>query len=166
MLVKLGMNIDMFVKNLLDLWNMWSLLCMWWLCDICDAYVMIMWCICDIYFVCLDGIEKTNKRGYTGYFAEYSVKRYFAECLGHNARQRRHTWALVKVLCRVLWPRPSAKKQPLPSVSYCIRQRYWQMGPLTSLPRGSLADTQQRGKPFAECHLIRSVKVYSLSSVT
>jgi hypothetical protein len=41
------------------LWNMWSLLCMWWLCDICDVYVMIMW-----YIFCLfERNIKTNKKG-------------------------------------------------------------------------------------------------------
>ena len=35
---------------------------LWWLCDICDVYV--------ISFVCLDGIEKTNKKVYNGHFAE------------------------------------------------------------------------------------------------
>lgn len=34
-----------------------------YICDICDD-------ICDVSFVCLDGIEKTNKKGYTSYFAE------------------------------------------------------------------------------------------------
>jgi hypothetical protein len=38
------------------LWNMWSLLCMWWLCDICDVYVMIMW-----YIFCLFGWNSKNK---------------------------------------------------------------------------------------------------------
>jgi hypothetical protein len=45
--------------------------------------------ICDIYvisFVCVDGIQKTNKKVYTG---------HFAECQGHNTRQRAKTWAPV-----------------------------------------------------------------------
>jgi hypothetical protein len=40
---------------------MWYLL---WLCDICYVYVMIMW-----YIFCLDGIAKTNKKGYSIHFA-------------------------------------------------------------------------------------------------
>jgi hypothetical protein len=82
------------------LWNMWSLLCMWYL-----------WCICDIYFVCLDGIAKTNKKRCIGRFAECNTRqrgtlpsvwvialvkegipghRYniFAECEDHNTQQR------------------------------------------------------------------------------
>jgi hypothetical protein len=46
--------------------------------DICDIYV--------ISSVCVDGIQKTNKKVYTG---------HFAECQGHNTRQRAQTWAPV-----------------------------------------------------------------------
>jgi hypothetical protein len=95
-------------ENLWDLWflwYMWSLLCIWWLCDICDVYVMIMW-----YIFCLFGWNRINKlkKGYSG---------HFSECQGQSTWQRRHTWALVKPLCRVLWPWHSAKKQSLPSAS-------------------------------------------------
>jgi hypothetical protein len=80
-------------------------------------------------FVCLDGIEKTNKKVYTG---------HFAECKGHSTRQRSNTWASVKLLYRVLWPWHLAKK-------------------LTKGPAGRpfaecrLVDTRQRGNFFAEC---------------
>jgi hypothetical protein len=44
-----------------------------YICDICDVYV--------VSFVCLGGIEKTNKNVYTGHFAvSHSAKRCFAEC--------------------------------------------------------------------------------------
>jgi hypothetical protein len=87
---------------------MWSLLCMWWLCDTCDVYVMIiwyMWCICDISFVCLDGIEKTNKKGYTGHFAECNTRQSTSLLsvkvivLGKEAHM-----GTSKALCRVMWP--------------------------------------------------------------
>jgi hypothetical protein len=43
-----------------------------YICDICDVYV--------VSFVCLGGIEKTNKNVYTGHFAvSHSAKRCFAE---------------------------------------------------------------------------------------
>jgi hypothetical protein len=54
MLVNLGMNIDMFVKKLVRF------------VFFVKYVVSIMWCICDDYdisFVCLDGIEETNKKG-------------------------------------------------------------------------------------------------------
>jgi hypothetical protein len=49
-----------------------------YICDICDVYVAS--------FVCLDGIEKKQKKVYTG---------HFAECQVHSTRQRSNTWALV-----------------------------------------------------------------------
>jgi hypothetical protein len=77
---------------------------MMYICDICDD-------ICYVSFVCLDGIEKTNKKVYTGHFAEcYTRQRgtlpsvraialgreaipghrysFFAECCGPGTRQR------------------------------------------------------------------------------
>jgi hypothetical protein len=73
--------------------------------------------ICEISFVCLDGIGKTNKKVCTGLFAECHTRqrgallsvrtialgkeprpghryRFFAECSGSNTRQR-------SLLCRV-----------------------------------------------------------------
>jgi hypothetical protein len=41
--------------------------------DVCDDSVKSL-CICDICFVCLDGIAKTNKKGYSGYFAECNTQ--------------------------------------------------------------------------------------------
>jgi hypothetical protein len=70
------------------------------------------------------------------FFAKYlghtgrSTKSFFTECLGHSTRQRRHTCAPVKPLCRVPRPQHSAKE-------------------LTKGPAGDL---------FAECPLIRSAK--------
>jgi hypothetical protein len=49
-----------FVKYVMCIWYLW------WLCDICDVYV--------ISFVCLDGIEKTNKKVYTGHFVECNTR--------------------------------------------------------------------------------------------
>jgi hypothetical protein len=51
---------------------------MMYICDICDVY--------EVSFVCLYGIEKINKKVYTS---------HFAECQGHNTRQRSNTWAPV-----------------------------------------------------------------------
>jgi hypothetical protein len=43
--------------------------------------------ICDVSFVCLDGIEKKQiKKVCTG---------HFAECQGHNTQQRTKTWAPI-----------------------------------------------------------------------
>jgi hypothetical protein len=54
-----------------------TVLCLCWL------FMFVMY-ICDIYvisFVCVDGIQKTNKKGIF--------------CQGHNTRQRAKTWAPV-----------------------------------------------------------------------
>jgi hypothetical protein len=53
--------------------------------------------IYDVSFVCLDGIEKTNKKGVYWSLCRvlHSAKRCFAECQGHSTRQRSNTWALV-----------------------------------------------------------------------
>ena len=76
-------------------------LCLWWIfmfvlaiyvCDdICDVY---MWYIYVISFVCVDGIQKTNKKGAYWSLCRvlHSAKRLFAECLGHNTRQGAQTW--------------------------------------------------------------------------
>ena len=94
-----------------DLWDLcswylclcWELgyLCLCWIfmsvmisvmyiCDICDD-------ICDTSFVCLDGIEKTNKKGVYWSLCRvlHSVKRGFAECQDHITRQRTKTWAPI-----------------------------------------------------------------------
>ena len=60
-----------------------TVLCLCWLFMSVMISVMYICDICEISFVCLDGIEKTNKKVYTG---------HFAEC---NTRQRAKTWALV-----------------------------------------------------------------------
>jgi hypothetical protein len=48
--------------------------------------------ICDIYvisFVCVDGIQKTNKKGAYWSLCRvlHSAKRFFAECQGHSTQQ-------------------------------------------------------------------------------
>jgi hypothetical protein len=45
-----------------------------YICDICDVYV--------VYFICLDGIGKTNKKGVYWSLCRvlHSAKRCFAEC--------------------------------------------------------------------------------------
>jgi hypothetical protein len=48
--------------------------------------VMYICDICDVSFVCLDGIGKTNKKVCTG---------HFAECQDHSTRQRTKTWAPI-----------------------------------------------------------------------
>ena len=106
---------------------------------VCDGYLCLCWLfifvmtsvmyICDIYvisFVCVDGIQKTNKKVHTGHFAEcYTRQRgslpsvktialvkeprprhrysFFAECNGPGTRQRGR-------LCRVL--RRALDKKP------------------------------------------------------
>jgi hypothetical protein len=61
-----------------------------YICDICDD-------ICDVSFVCLDGIEKTNLNSVYWSLCRvlHSAKRGFAECQGHSTRQRTKTWAPV-----------------------------------------------------------------------
>jgi hypothetical protein len=89
-----------------------------YICDICDVYVVSS--------VCLDGIEKTNKKVYTGHFAEcYTRQRtsltsvraialgreamprhrysFFVECCVSGTRQR-------GTLCRV--PHRAHDKEP------------------------------------------------------
>jgi hypothetical protein len=113
--------------------------------------------ICDIYvisFVCVDGIQKTNKKVYTGHFAECNTRqrgalssvrviklgkeqkpghrfRDFAECYVAGTRQRGR-------LCRV--PHRALGKEP-------------DMG---TLPGGL----------FAECPRGHSAKMYSLPSAS
>jgi hypothetical protein len=57
-----------------------------YICDICDN-------IYDVSFVCLDGIEKTNKKGVYWSLCRvlHSAKRGFAECQGHSTQQRTNT---------------------------------------------------------------------------
>jgi hypothetical protein len=97
---------------------MYVMISVMYICDICDVYV--------VYFVCLDGIEKTNKKVYTGHFVEcYTRQRgalpsvrvialgreaipghqysFFAECCGPGTRQR-------CTLCRV--PHRALDKEP------------------------------------------------------
>jgi hypothetical protein len=59
---------------------------MMYICDISDD-------ICDVSFVCLDGIEKTNKKVVYWSLCRvlHSTKRCFAECQGHSTRQRTNT---------------------------------------------------------------------------
>jgi hypothetical protein len=61
-----------------------------YICDICDD-------ICDVSFVYLDGIEKTNLKGVYWSLCRvlHSAKRWFTECQGHSTRQRTNTWAPV-----------------------------------------------------------------------
>jgi hypothetical protein len=130
-----------------------TVLCLCWL----FMFVMIsMMYICDIYvisFVCVDGIQKTNKKVYTGQFAECYTRqkgalssvrvitlgkeqkpghrfRDFAECFVAGTRQRGR-------LCRV--PHRALGKEP-------------DMG---TLPGGL----------FAECPGGHSAKMYSLPIV-
>jgi hypothetical protein len=37
-------------------------------------FVMYMWWLCDICFVCLDGIIKQIKKGYSDHFAECNIR--------------------------------------------------------------------------------------------
>jgi hypothetical protein len=52
-----------------------------YICDICDVYV--------VSFVCLGGIEKTNKNVYTGHFAvSHSAKRHALPSATQSTLQR------------------------------------------------------------------------------
>ena len=57
-----------------------------YICDICDD-------ICDVSFICLDEIEKTNKKCVYWSLCRvlHSAKRGFAECQDHNTRQKNKT---------------------------------------------------------------------------
>jgi hypothetical protein len=123
--------------------------------------------ICEISFVCLDGIGKTNKKVPTSRFAECNTRqrgalpsvitialgkeprpghryRFFAECISPGTRQRTR-------LCRVPY-------QALGKVSDC--------GTLLadSLP-SVVRPTLGKVYPFAECHLGHSAKTLSPSPV-
>jgi hypothetical protein len=121
--------------------------------------------ICEIYFVCLDGIGKTNKKVCTGHFAECDTRqrgtlpsvrtialdkeprpehryRFFVECSGSGTRQR-------STLCRV---------------SYKALGKELDMGtPLTYFLPSAGRQTLGKGNSFAECHLGHSAKTPSPS---
>jgi hypothetical protein len=120
-------------------------------------------------FVCMSGIAKTNKKGFSG---------QFVECY---TRQRRHTWEPVKLFCRVLWLwtrqrciRHSAKRLPKgptvvpfaesPSIRHLAKKPA-----LPSAYRSSRQMDSQKeptGAFFAECQgSRRSTKEASLPSV-
>jgi hypothetical protein len=116
--------------------------------------------ICEISFVCLDEIGKTNKKMYTGHFAECHTRqrgtlpsvrtialgkeprpghryRLFVECSGSDTRQR-------STLCRV--PYKALGKVP-------------DMGtPLTDSLASVVEQTLGKGNSFAECHWGHSAK--------
>ena len=77
----------------------WELLKLCLYINVCVGYICLWWSvmyicdICEISFVCLDGIGKTNKKGvyWSLCRVSHSAKRYFAECLGHSTRQRTKT---------------------------------------------------------------------------
>jgi hypothetical protein len=131
-----------------------TVLCLCWL--FMSVMISVMY-ICDVYvisYVCVDGIQKTNKKVYTGHFAECYTRqrgslpsvwvitldkehrpghrlRFFTECYVAGTRQRGR-------LCRV--PLGTLGKEP-------------DMG---TLPGGF----------FAECPTRHSAKLTSLPSVT
>jgi hypothetical protein len=82
------------------------------LCEIWDVYVIYvmiiwyMWCICDISFVCLEGIGKNKlKRCILVTLPSVTLgKKVLYRVSDHSTRQRRNMWAPVKLLCRVLLP--------------------------------------------------------------
>jgi hypothetical protein len=59
-------------------------ICDVYICDICDD-------IYNVSFVCLDGIEKTNKKCVYWSLCRvlHSAKRGFAECQDHSTRQKK-----------------------------------------------------------------------------
>jgi hypothetical protein len=72
------------------------------------------------------------KKVYTDYFAECNT-----ECQSHSTRQRRKTWAPVKLLCRVP-PNALGKETDKGPTG----------GPFAEC---RLADTRQRSNLFVEC---------------
>jgi hypothetical protein len=115
------------------------------ICDICDDYVISLFC--------LDGMTKTNKKGYTG---------HFGECQGHSTRQRRHTWAPVKPLCWELWPWHSAKVLTKRSAGDLFAESHLIRSKGYSLPSGHSAKVLPpwRRLFFAE-YLLTLVKVFA-----
>jgi hypothetical protein len=121
--------------------------------------------ICEISFVCLDGIGKINKKVCTGHFAECNTRqstslpsvrtialgkeprpghqyRFFAECNGFGTRQR-------STLC---------------GVSYQALGKVPDMGtPLVDSLPSAIRQTLGKGNSFAECHLGHSAKTPSPS---
>jgi hypothetical protein len=127
--------------------------------------------ICDIYvisFVCVDGIQKTNKKVHIGHFAEcYTRQRgflpsvktialgkepkpghrysFFAECNVSDTRQR-------DTLCRV--PYVALDKEPdmgtLPG-EFFAECPGWHSAKIDSLPSAA-GQTLGKGNSFAECH--------------
>jgi hypothetical protein len=123
--------------------------------------------ICEISFVCLDGIGKTNKKVCIGHFAECNTRqrgalpsvrtiplgkeprpghryRFFAECNGSGTRQR-------STLCRV---------------PYQALGKVRDMGtPLVDSLPSVVRQTLGKGNSFVECHLGHSVKTPSPSHI-
>jgi hypothetical protein len=90
-------------------------------------YVMILlnlWCICDICFICLDEIIKTNKMDFWVNSPSVTLgKSVFAGCNDHNTRQREHSWEPIKFLCRVSRLHHLTNQPPLPSADQRARHR-------------------------------------------
>ena len=74
-----------------------TVLCLCWL--FMSVMISVMY-ICDIYVissVCVDGIQKTNKKGIYWSLCRvlHSAKKGFAEYQGHSTQQSTNTWAPV-----------------------------------------------------------------------
>jgi hypothetical protein len=91
---------------------------------------------------------------------------HFAECQGHSTRQRRNTWAPVKLLCRVLWPWHSTKEASFAKCLLAHSAKKLTKGPVGGrFAECGSVDTRQRSNLFAECHLEHSAKAPSLLPV-
>jgi hypothetical protein len=133
--------------------------------------------ICDIYVissVCVDGIQKTNKKVYTSHFAECNTRqigalpsvrvitlgkehrpghwfRFFAECYVIGTRQRGR---LCRVPHRTLGKEPDMGTLPGGLFAACPK---WHSAKMDSLP-SAVGQTLGKDNSFAECHHRHSAK--------
>jgi hypothetical protein len=111
--------------------------------------------ICEISFVCLDGIGKTNKKVYTGHFAEC----HRTTALGKEPRpEHRYIGSLPSVVALTLG------KGTLCRVPYKALGKVPDMGtPLADSLPSAVRQTLDKGNSFVECHLRLGKNVISVT---
>jgi hypothetical protein len=89
------------------------------------SVMVSMMYICDVSFICLDGIGKTNKKDVYWSLCRvlHSAKTCFAECQGHSTRQRTNTWAQYSFFAECCGPSTRQRDPALPSAAQNTRQR-------------------------------------------